>query len=208
MEIQLQSSSWTTELTELTVGFVKLVAALLASLLLLLLIRCCAAASVASHTVCTYLCAYILHVEMCLWCNTHSRVILKLFQRGHLAAPLMKAMKAGTLPQCSTSRCRRRVPTKRAKLCLLCRHKKAVVSGGRSVGNAEGNPGNAGNAAGNPNNAGNADAKGQLQVKRVPSCASLSNGGSLSLEPCRVRRVASRFRPWSVQGDAVASTTQ
>ena len=89
---------------------------------------------------------------------TRSRVMLKLFQRGHLASPVMKAMKA-TLPQCSTSRCHRRVPSERAKLCLLCRHRMALVSGGRSAGNrnAAGNPNNAGNgnAAGDPNNAGN-----------------------------------------------------
>ena len=77
---------------------------------------------------------------------TRSRVMLKLFQRGHLASPLMKAMNA-TLPACRTSRCHCRVPSKRATLCLLCRHRMARVSGGRSTGNR--------NAAGNPNNAGN-----------------------------------------------------
>ena len=56
----------------------------------------------------------------------------------------MKSAK-GTLPQCRTKCCRRRVPSKRSELCLLCRHKKAVESGGRSSGNAMGNPGNAGN---------------------------------------------------------------
>ena len=68
---------------------------------------------------------------------TRTRHLLsKVFVSAVLSSAFLIFVKM-TLPQCRVDGCHRRVPSKRSKLCLACRRKKAVVSGGLSKGNCK-----------------------------------------------------------------------